>query len=297
MAIIKIGTASWTDSTLIKCRRFYPPWAKSAEARLSFYASEFPLVEVDSTYYALPSEKTCGLWVNRTGDGFTFDIKAFRLFTQHQTPLSALPRDIGEALPEKLKGKTNLYLSDLPEELSHELWRRFAQALLPIDSAGKLGIVLFQFPPWFYPETGSLFYILYCQEHLPQYHIAVEFRNNLWLNEKNLKSTLGFLKKHHLPLVSVDEPQGFKSSVAPGAQVTSDIALIRFHGRNYETWEKKGLSPAERFNYLYRPAELKEWVPKVKGLAREVREIHLIFNNCYEDKAIVNACQFRLMLE
>lgn len=296
MGEILIGTCSWTDPTLIESGRFYPAWARSAEARLKYYASQFGIVEVDSSYYALPNERTCGLWVDRTGDRFIFDIKAFRLFTQHPTPLSALPSEVREALPSQLKEKTNIYQRDMPPELVTELWCRFEHSLLPLDSAGKLGVVLFQFPPWFYPGELQGEYILSCTERLPQYRIAVEFRHNSWVNERNRERTLAFLRNNKLPFVCVDEPQGFKSSVPPIAEATSDIALVRFHGRNQEMWEKKGASVAERFNYLYTEDELRQWLPKIRGLASKTRQLHVLFNNCYQDKAVVNAQQVAFMM-
>jgi len=297
MAEILIGTCSWTDPTLIESGRFYPEWAKSAESRLKFYASQFPLVEVDSSYYALPGEKTSRLWVERTSDRFTFDVKAFRLFTQHPTPAAALPKDIREALPASAKEKARLYQRDMPADMTDELWGRFESALLPLDSAGKLGVVLFQFPPWFYPGDEQRHYVLSCQERLPQYRIAVEFRHNSWVNEKNWERTMGFLRDNDLPFVCVDEPQGFESSVPPLAEATSDIGLVRFHGRNRDTWEKPGIGPAERFNYLYGEEELGEWVPKIKELAGKTRQLHVLFNNCYQDKAVVNARQIGYMLD
>src|SRR5579859_94947 len=208
---IRIGTASWTDKSLIECGRFYPPEAKTAEARLQFYASQFPIVEVDSSYYAMPAEHTAGLWVERTPDGFVFDIKAYALFTQHPTPPRSLPKDLREALPDELGAKRNLYYRDLPASLQDELWRRFAAALLPLDSAGKLGVVLFQFPPWFLPGHESRAYIGELRERLPQYLPAVEFRNPYWLSEDNLENTLGFLRSLDLPFVCVDEPQGTRA--------------------------------------------------------------------------------------
>ena len=297
MGEILVGTCSWTDPTLIESHRFYPNWAQSAEARLQYYASQFSLVEVDSSYYALPSEKTSRLWVERTGGGFVFDIKAFRLFTQHPAQQSALPKDIRQALPAELTEKANLYSRDLTDELRDELWNRFERALLPLDSAGRLGVVLFQFPPWFYPGNEQREYILSCKERLPQYRIAVEFRHNSWLNEKNVDRTLSFLRENDLPYVCVDEPQGFKSSMPPLAEATSEIGLVRFHGRNREVWEKKGISATERFNYLYTEEELKEWVPKIEELTSKTRQLHVLFNNCYADKAVVNARQTKLMLD
>jgi uncharacterized protein YecE (DUF72 family) len=296
MGEILIVTCSWTDPTLIKSGRFYPDWAKSAETRLQFYASQFNLVEVDSSYYALLSEKTSRLWVERTSENFVFDVKAFRLFTQHPTPLSSLPKDIRNALPQHLQEKPSVYQRDLPPDLVNELWGRFEQALLPLDSAGKLGTVLFQFPPWFYPGNEQRDYILSCKKRLPQYRLAVEFRHNSWVNDKNCQRTMDFLRQNDLPFVCVDEPQGFQSSVPPIVEATSDIGLIRFHGRNREMWEKKGIGVAERFNYLYSEDELKEWVPKIKELAAKTRQLHVLFNNCYADKAVVNARQIGYML-
>lgn len=297
MGQILLGTCSWTDPTLIKCGRFYPSWAKSAESRLQFYASHFPIVEVDSSYYALPSERNSRLWVERTFDGFLFDVKAFRLFTQHPTPLSTLPRDVREQLPPELQEKSSLYQRDLPGELTAELWDRFERALLPLDSAGKLGTVLFQFPPWFYPGDEQRSYILTCKQRLPQYRIAVEFRHNSWLNEKNRERTMGFLTDNDLPFVCVDEPQGFRSSVPPAAEATSDIGLVRFHGRNRENWEKKGISVTDRFNYLYSNDELLQWVPRIKQLALKTGQLHVLFNTNYEDQGVVNARQLGYLLD
>jgi uncharacterized protein YecE (DUF72 family) len=297
MGEILVGTCSWTDKTLIESGRFYPTWARSAEARLRYYASQFQIVEVDSSYYALPSERTSCLWVERTADGFIFDVKAFRLFTQHPTPPSALPQDISEALPAELKGKAAIYQRNIPPELVAELWRRFEQALLPLDSAGKLGVVLFQFPPWFYPASETREYMLACSDRLGQYMIAIEFRNNDWLSDRNIEKTLGFLRDHNLAFVCVDEPQGFRSSVAPIAEATTDIGLVRFHGRNRDTWEKRGISVAERFNYLYTEEELHGWASKLKVLATKTRQLHVLFNNCHQDKAVANARQMVLMLD
>ena len=297
MGRILVGTCSWTDPSLIRCGRFYPPEISSAESRLKYYARQFPLVEVDSSYYSLPDETTTRLWVERTPPEFTIDIKSFRLFTQHPTPLNSLPRDIARTLPQVTKLKSKFYLRDMPPELVTEMWHRFDRVLLPLDSAGKLGVVLFQFPPWFFPGSAQREYILQCRQRLPQYQMAIEFRNASWLSEKNRERTLDFLRRNDLPFVCVDEPQGFRSSVPPVAEATSDIALVRFHGRNRETWEKKGIGPAERFNYLYSEDELREWVPRIRHLASATREVHVLFNNCYADKAVVNARQIAFMLD
>jgi uncharacterized protein YecE (DUF72 family) len=252
---------------------------------------------VDSSYYSMPSEATAVLWAKRTGPDFVFDVKAFRLFTMHPTPLAVLPKDIRASLPSDLQQKPNVYQRDLPQRITDELWTRFEKALLPLDSAGKLGVVLIQFPPWYYPGDEQRDYILSCKQKLPQYRIAVEFRHNSWVNEKNSERTFTFLMDNNLPFVCVDEPQGFKSSIPPVTQTTSDIALVRFHGRNRATWEKQGITTAERFNYLYSENELQDWVPRIKGLSERTQQCHVLFNNCHEDKAVNNARQIRLMLD
>jgi uncharacterized protein YecE (DUF72 family) len=296
MAKIRVGTCSWTDPTLVSSGRFYPDSARSAEARLQYYASQFNIVEVDSSYYALPNERNSYLWAERTPDDFVFDFKAFRIFTQHPTPVNSLPKNIRNELTSELQRKASIYYRDLPAESVDELWQRFESALLPLDTVGKLGVVLFQFPPWFYPGSQQLDYIEMCKAKLQQYRLAMEFRNNVWLSEKNRATTLDFLRRNDLPFVCVDEPQGFKSSVPPVAEVTSDIGLVRFHGRNTETWEKKGIGPAERFNYLYTEEELRPWAGKITDICQQTREMHVLFNNCYQDKAVVNARQMCFML-
>ena len=285
-----VGTCSWADKTLVDSG-WYPATAKTPEDRLRFYAQQFPIVEVDATYYALPSERNAALWVDRTPDDFVFDIKSYALFTHHPAALRSLPKDLREALPSALQEKRNLYYRDAPPDLRDELWARFNSALLPLDSAGKLGTVLFQFPPWFLPGRDSSDYILEAKERLGQYTIAVEFRNNLWLSQRNQERTLKLLADNAISYVCVDEPQGFRSSVLSVVVATAPVALVRMHGRNHETWEKKGIGAAERFDYLYSEEELEEWLPRVRQLAEGAREVHVLMNNCHNDFAVRNARQ------
>ncbi|MGH8874353.1 MAG: DUF72 domain-containing protein [Acidimicrobiia bacterium] len=286
---IYLGTCSWTDPTLIEGDAFYPREDMTAEERLGFYASQFPIVEVDATYYAPPSERTAGLWVERTPAEFTFDVKAFRLLTQHPTPLSSLWKDLRSEVPEELAGKRNLYMRDLPRELQAEAIDRFAQALRPLHSAGKLGVVLFQLPPYVYPARGSFGYLSWAAERLTGYAVAVEFRNDRWMDDQHRDETLSFLERHDLAYVCVDEPQGFRSSVPPVAALTAEVAEVRFHGRNAETWEQKGISAAERFRWDYSEEELGPWVGSIRDLATRARRVHLLMNNCYADYGIRSA--------
>jgi len=281
-----IGTCSWTDPTLL-ATDFYPSEVNDAEKRLQHYAHHFPVVEVDSTYYSMPAERTARLWVERTPQEFIFNIKAFSLFTQHPTKLQALPKDVRALIPPL--EKANIYYRDVPDDIRSLLWQRFSEALLPLDSAGKLGIVLLQFPPWFYPGKGSEKHLIECKQNLPQYRLAIEFRNGAWLSESRRRETFDFLRQNDFIYVCVDEPQGFRSSAPSVAQATSEIGVVRFHGRNKDNWEKKGISVVERFKYLYSDEELGEWLPKLAELASKVTRLHILFNNCYGDYGVRNA--------
>ncbi len=284
---ILIGTSSWTDPTLVKDGNFYPPEAKSAEARLRFYADNFPLVEVDSTYYFPPAEKNSVLWIERTPPTFTFNIKAYSLLTNHPTRPDSLYKDLQDALPE---GKRFVYRQDLPDAAVDEVWQRFHDALMPLHSAGKLGAVLFQFPKWFPISRASKAYIEECAARLPDYRVAVEFRHKSWMEERNVEETLSFLEERDLPYVCVDMPQGFDSSLPPVAAATAkDLAMVRFHGRNVDAWETKSETASERFRWDYSTDELREWVPKISGLTSQARETHVLMNNCYRDFAVRDA--------
>ena len=124
--------------------------------------------------------------MERTPEDFTFNVKAFRLFTGHQTQPKALPKDLRDELPPTLATKRTLYYGDLPQTLREKLWGMFESALLPLHDAGKLGAVVFQFPPWFMPRKSNFKHIVECKETLARFKLAVEFRNEYWLNEDGL---------------------------------------------------------------------------------------------------------------
>src|SRR5919198_1284435 len=290
MGEILVGITGWTEPTLVKAGTFYPKKTMSAEDRLRFYAEQFPIVEVDSTYYAPPSERNAELWIDRTPKHFVFNVKAYSLLTNHPTKADALYKDLREQLTGDLADKKNVYREQLPGEVVDEVWQRFHDALMPLHSAGKLGAVLFQFPQWFVISRKNKEYIAECAERLKDFRIAVEFRHRTWLEERNREETLSFLEEHDLPFVCVDMPQGFDSSLPPiSAATAKDLAMVRFHGRDPAQWKKKNVSAAERFRYEYSREELQEWAPKVKDLAESARETHVLMNNCYQDYAVRSA--------
>ncbi|HEY8736106.1 MAG TPA: DUF72 domain-containing protein [Candidatus Dormibacteraeota bacterium] len=284
--MIQVGISSWTEPTLIKSGAFYPSEATTAEERLRFYASKFPIVEVDSTFYAIPNAKTAGLWVERTPKDFVFHAKAYALLTQHPTPAARLPKDLREKVPD---ASANVYFKDLGPKDKEVVWDRFREGLQPLHDAGKLGAVLFQFPKWFLPSPSSYRFMEDLREWLPDFRIAIEFRQVGWMKEARRDRVLGFLKDRGFSYVVVDEPQGFPSSVPPVVAATAPLAMVRFHGHNRENWERKGISAAEKFRYLYQPTELQPWVPSLRELAQDATEVHAVMNNCYADYAVRNA--------
>jgi uncharacterized protein YecE (DUF72 family) len=179
---ILVGVTSWTEKTLIESGRFYPHDANTPEDRLRYYAEQFPITEVDSSYYGIPAERNAALWVERTPRQFIFHIKAFRLLTGHQTPLSAIPKDLRSEMPPI--EKKNVYLQDLPTEVINEIWIRFRSSLEPLSRANKLAAVLFQFPGWYFFQRARLEYLAECAARLPGYRVAIEFRSQSWLSEK-----------------------------------------------------------------------------------------------------------------
>ena len=290
MGEILVGTASWTDRTLLESG-WYPPDVTTAEERLRFYAEQFPLVEVDSTYYTPPNERNSELWAARTPAYFRFNVKAFSLLTQHPTRVSALYKDLR---PEGVE-KANVYPKDLEPKVVDEVWERFLSALEPLHAAGKLGALLFQFPPWFTIRRSNKDYLLECKERAAPYRICVEFRSATWFkDEETTGETVDFLRSYALPYVVVDMPQGHASSVPPVVAATApDLAVVRFHGHS-DKWNSHDIY--ERFGYLYDEAELAPWAPKLRELATQAQETHVLLNNCYRNYAQVNARQLAQLL-
>ena len=287
MGRILVGTASWTDKTLL-ASGWYPPEADDAQKRLDYYASQFPVVEVDSTYYTPPNERNSQLWASRTPEGFTFNIKAFSLLTGHPTRTNALYKDLR---PDT--DKPNVYPKDLDNAVVDAVWERFLAALEPLHEAGKLGAVLFQFPQWFPIGRRNKDYILKSQERAAPYRICVEFRNRTWMSEENQEETLDFLRSYQVPYVAVDMPQGHPSSVPPVAEATAKLAVVRFHGHS-DKWNSKDIY--ERFGYKYSVDELREWAPRITALGQQAETVHVLMNNCYRDYAQVNARQLEDLL-
>jgi uncharacterized protein YecE (DUF72 family) len=293
---IRTGTCSWTDPTLIKETDWYPKRTMTAANRLAFYAAHFPLVEVDSTYYRPPGEQLTKGWAEHSPAGFTFNIKAYSLFTHHPTQPEGLWPDLHEGIKPEFAGKTRLYAEHLEADALDEAWDRFDHALDPLRQAGKLGAVLLQYPTWFTPKRANRQELESVPARLPETRVCVEFRSPRWLAPDDRQRTLDLLREHDLALVVVDAPKA--SGLDTVAAVTSDeLAMVRFHGRADEAWKVRGGSAAERFRYLYDDDELRAWVPNVRHLAENAGEVHLLMNNCYQDYGVRNAADMQRLLE
>lgn len=265
---VRVGTCNWADHT-----DFYPKGIRPTE-RLSYYAEHFSVVEVDSSYYHLLPARNFAMWAERTPPGFDFDVKAYRELTWHD------------------RGPDNQPRAPAPDTFA-----RFAASLQPLAEANKLRAILFQFPPWFRCEPRNADYLAGCPEFFPGQRLAVEFRHRSWFDPENRDATLAFLRQHRFVNVMVDEPQLGSGSIPPVVAVTNpDLAIARFHGRNRQTWYARTATSGGRFDYLYAPAELAEWLPALKDVAAQAREVHVLLNNCRANYGVRNAKDFQALL-
>jgi uncharacterized protein YecE (DUF72 family) len=265
MGSLLIGTSAWADH-----EPFYPPGLKPA-AQLPFYARYFPVVEVNTTYYRVPSRRMVEGWVERTPEEFVLDVKP--------------PREL-TSTPETPKGE--------PPEPDADLASAFAEAISPLAESGKLGAITVQFPPSYRNTEEHREYLRLLPELLPGYPVAVEFRRRDWLDEEHAEQTLALLEEAGLSYTMADEPQMGSGSVPPLYAVTNPkLAVVRFHGRNYETWYKFTGSSRDRFNWEYTPEELEEWRPKLEAALQAAEAVHVLFNTNYANQGPRNA--MRLM--
>ena len=292
---IRVGTASWTDPTITKGGVFYPRGVSSSEDRLRYYASQFPTVEVDSTYYSLPERAIATLWAERTPDDFVFHVKAHALMTGQPTEVVRLPEPLIEALPKALAEKPRIYAKDLPLELHDAIWSYFLDAIEPLRAAGKLGGVLLQYPRWFLPTPENKDLLAESAARLAGTPGAVELRNRHWYGGPDgsgaaTQWTLDMLRDLGLTYVMVDGPQGLESSVPPVAAVTTpELAMVRMHGRRSATWEAAKVPTVERYRFLYTPQELDAWVPRIEEASAQARRTTVFLNNCYGNYGTTNA--------
>ena len=298
-AQIRVGTCSWADEALSKY--FYPPGLKAGD-RLAYYAEHFDTVELDSTYYRLPVESMAARWAEQTPDEFVMHVKAFGVMTRHPVKKEQLPTDLREAAPVDERGR----IDRPPREFRAEVFKRFREALEPLRTSGKLGGTLFQFPPYVVYKDLSLDYLAWAKEQMDEDEMLVEFRHASWYEEDVREEVLSFLEDHGMSLVVVDAPKVEAKNVPRTLlALTSPTLYVRFHGRNADTWNVRGGSAAERFDYLYSEDELREWVEPLRELAGRAENAYAVFNNNnrapgseggWVSQAATNAQQFKNLL-
>ena len=296
MGEVLVGTCSWAEKTLIKSGEFYPSHVKTAEDRLRYYADHFRTVEVDSTYYAIPSLRTVMLWSLRTPERFVFHIKAYGALTGHGIDPKTLPADLRDTLSSKESSKgSRLYIKD--PLLVEEIFKRFKESLKPLKDSGKLGLLVLQYPPWFRYSTSSLNEILRAKALLEGFQLAVEFRHGSWLTGKRAGEVLRFLRDNRITYITADEPWFGTSDTIPYIpEATTDIAYLRLHGKNRENWLKKGVETSLRYDYFYSDREIEGFIQDVRKLSERTQKTFVMFNNCHGASAVKNALRMMELL-
>lgn len=296
MGRIHVGTCSWTEKTMVDL--WYPKGVNTSEKRLRYYASKFDTVEVDSPYYAIPKREWAEAWAKRTPDDFVFNVKAFGLMTGHEAGVQCLTPTLARHPFVQERGR----ITEPSRELVDASFEEFLDSIEPLREAGKLGGILMQYPPYFTATTPEnekrgLAQIEDAAERLMGYRVLVEFRHPSWVDPRHIDSTLAFLAERDLSYVSVDNPQFPDGRTMPPLTVaTNRWAYVRMHGRNADTWYKKGGTAADRFDYLYTTEELEEWVGPIKQLAENADETFVMFNNNRYDYAQRNAAEIATIL-
>jgi uncharacterized protein YecE (DUF72 family) len=282
-AEVRIGTCSWADDALVEY--WYPPGVPPRE-RLRHYAEHFSTVEVDSTFYRVPTEQMVQGWADRTPDGFVMHVKAFGLMTRHPVRLEQLPPELRDGMPVDGRGRVDRP----PRELRSVVFRAFLDALAPLRRAGKLGGILFQLPPYVVPKPASFDYLEWARDQLGDDAMLVEFRHRAWFEEDVRTDVLGWLEERQMSYVTVDAPKVDAANVPQTlVAATTPLAYVRFHGRNAATWNTRGGGAAARFDYLYGENELREWVGPLRELAGASEQTYAFFNNNNQTDGVAQA--------
>jgi len=288
---VAVGLAGWGDHDI------YPPGTGAAR-KLSLYAKQFAVVEVDSSFYAIPAEETVQRWVNETPDDFGFVVKAFQSMTGHD-------RDTGRrALAKLLQGETlpagDALLGELTEEQEAAMFSAFRSAFAPAERAGKVRAYLFQYPPWFDCTRENVAVLRRAKALMGDAPVALEFRHRSWFVPEMAEKTLEFMEREGWMHSVCDEPQaGIGSIPLIPVPTHPERTIVRFHGRNISGWNAKGNGSnwrAVRYLYDYSDAELEEWIGILSDMLPATRDICVIFNNNSGGHGAGNAKRLMAML-
>jgi uncharacterized protein YecE (DUF72 family) len=286
---ILVGTSSWADPGFVK--EWYPPGMPAGE-RLPWYAQRFEGVELNASFYAVPDQGTVRRWVEVTPDDFTFDVKLHRLLSRHSAGLDSLPPVLRERAATTPRGRVVL-----EPELELALVDELLHAIEPLEEAGKLGALLLQCTPAFKPKSNQLDELEPLVGAVAPRKLALELRNRHWVTGEQVSETLAWCSDNGVAFVCVDAPPGEDFSIMPAldAVTRDDLAYFRIHGRDTHGY-LHGKSVAERFGWVYGDEELEEIAGRVRGLAEQTAEVHVLFNNNRDDDAPSAARRFRALL-
>jgi len=244
--------------------------------RLRTYSRFFDIVEIDSSFYAVQPLKNMTKWVAETPEGFGFIVKAYQGMTGH------------------LRGKKNYFDND------EEMYRAFRESIAPMEEAGKLAMVLFQYPPWFDCTRENVAMLREAKSRMGEVPCALEFRHRSWYSPAYRDKTLAFMREHNWIHTVVDEPQAGEGSIPIVPVATSpDLTYVRLHGRNVQGWTKSSHPDWRKLRYLYNynHEELEEWSDRLRVLEKGSKYVCVVFNNNSAGDATPNARELKSLLE
>ena len=284
-----MGTSSWSDPGFVE--DWYPA-GMPARDRLPWYSERFEAVEVNSTFYAVPERSTVARWNRVTPPGFTFDVKVHRLLSRHAGGLESLPPELRGGASINERGRVLL-----TPELEAQLLDHLLRAIEPLEDDGKLSTLLLQLTPAFSPSRHELDELAPLIDRAAPRRVAVELRHRGWVEDDRAERTFDFLSAHAAAFVSVDAPQEDHVPIMPpiDAVTRDDLAYMRAHGRNARGY-LSGKTVAERFGWVYSDDELEEIAARARGLAEDVDEVRVMFNNNRSDDAPTAGQRFRALL-
>jgi uncharacterized protein YecE (DUF72 family) len=263
-ATLRFGPAGWLYKDWEGI--VYPADKPSRFDQLRYIADFFDTVEINSSFYGPPVPKTTASWVKRVEDhaGFRFTAKLWKRFT-HERDSAWTTKEVDQV-------------------------RQGFDVML---DAGKLGAVLLQFPWSFKRSEENREWLGDVVRTFSEYPLVVEVRHTSWLAPEFMAS----LREEGVGFVNIDQPL-YHNSIGPSTHVTSSVGYVRVHGRNYREWFRDKASVEQRYNYLYKPDELKPWVERAEEMASypDTREVYVITNNHYKGKAVANALMMKSMV-
>src|SRR5256714_8033111 len=270
---ILVGTASWSDPGFVE--HWYPKKMPAGE-RLTWYAQHFEMVEVNSSFYSVPDPRLAERWCHSTPDDFVFDVKLHQLLSRHSTNMKLLPPALQKRADADAKGRVKL-----TPKIERAMIDEFRRPLEILRGHRKLGALLLQLSPGFSPRKHQLAELENLLGALAEFSVAIELRNRNWVEGENREATLDFFRKHSATLVSVDAPTEKHFTIMPpdlNAITNSRLAYLRLHGRDAHAYTT-GKTVAARFNYDYSDEEIDEVAERAHKLAKEAKEVHVVFNN------------------